>query len=113
MSRDVNSESSPEVVIALYRPHEGKDADLRALIDEHLPTLQRLELITNRPSILMRAEDGTYLEVFEWCDGDAARRAHEHPEVAAVWERMAQVADLPELGSLPEANRRFPHFRPV
>lgn len=103
----------PEVVFAAYRPHAGQDAALRALIANHLPTLRRLELITDRAPILIRSKNGTYIEIFEWVDADAARRAHEHPEVAAVWEKMAQIADLPELKSLEEVEQRFPHFEPV
>ena len=37
---------NPEIVIALYRPNEGREEELRALIDEHLPVLRRLELVT-------------------------------------------------------------------
>lgn len=104
---------NPEIVIALYRPNEGKDEELRALIDEHLPTLLRLELITDRPTILCRSKDGTYLEIFEWKNNDAARRAHEHPEVARIWEAMGEIGAFPALSEVPEAAGRFPHFQPV
>ncbi|MDE0442111.1 MAG: hypothetical protein OXL38_14305 [Gammaproteobacteria bacterium] len=81
---------NPQIVIALYKPHEGKDADLRALIDQHVPTLRKLELITDRPALLARSR-----------------------KVARIWEAMEQVADLPSLDSLKEASRTFPHFEPV
>ena len=100
---------SSQIVIAMYKPHEGKDAGLRALISEHIPTLERLELITDRPALLLQARNGTYLEIFEW-RVSASSRAHEHPEVARIWEAMELVADFVSLLSLGEANRRFPHF---
>jgi hypothetical protein len=103
----------PEVVLALYRPHPGKDADLQRLIARHLPVLRRLELVTDRPGWLMRAQDGTYIEVFEWRTAESARLAHEHPEVAKVWEAMGEIADFPALESLAEAKERFSHFEPV
>jgi hypothetical protein len=103
----------PEIVLALYRPHEGKDAELRRLIAQHLPTLRRLELVTDRPAILVRSEDGTYIEIFEWRTAEAADLAHQHPEVARVWEAMGQVADFPTLDALAEARKTFPHFQPV
>jgi hypothetical protein len=103
----------PEVVFALYRPHAGKDAELRRLIAQHLPVLRRLELVTDRPALLVRAKDGTYVEVFEWRSEESARLAHEHPEVASVWEAMGAVADFPALDSLAEAKERFSHFEPV
>ena len=104
---------SPQIVFALYRPHQGKDAALRALIAQHLPTLRKLALITDRPPLLMRAKDGTYIEVFEWRTAESAGRAHEHPEVAQVWGAMGEIADFSTLGSLEEAGGPFPHFEPV
>ena len=101
---------NPEIVIAMNRPHEGKDAELRNLIREHVPTLRRLELITDRPALLVRARDGTYLEIFEWRQVGVA---HDHPEVARIWEAMELVADFATLSSLEEARMSFPHFTPV
>jgi hypothetical protein len=103
----------PQVVFALYCPHEGKDEELRRLIAQHIPTLRRLELITDRSAILVKSRNGTYIEVFEWRTPEAAGQAHQHPEVARVWEAMGQVADLPALESLEETKNRFPHFEPV
>ncbi len=98
--------------IALYQPHEGQDEALRALIAQHYPTLKRLELITDRPPIIAKAANGTYLEICEWREEDSASKAHQHPEVAKIWEAMGQIADFPGLGSLEEADKQFPHFEP-
>jgi hypothetical protein len=103
----------PEVVFALYRPHAGKDAELRTLIRQHIPALRELELITDRAPLLVRSQDGTYIEIFEWRTSDAARIAHEHPAVARIWEAMGQIADFPALEGLSESSGRFPHFEPV
>lgn len=103
----------PEIVFALYRPHEGKDAALRALIAQHLPVLRKLELITDRPAVLVKSKNGTYVEIFEWKSSEAAKLAHQHPEVAAVWEAMGEVCEYPVLTTLEEAEKQFPHFEPV
>ena len=103
----------PEVAFALYKPHGGKDAELLRLIAEHLPTLRRLELVTDRAPMLLRSTNGTYLEIFEWRSSKAARVAHEHPEVAAIWESMGEVAEFPLLESLEESRIQFCHFTPV
>ena len=105
--------SSPEMVFALYRPHEGKAEALEAILKRHVPVLQSLDLATSRPSFLGRAGDGTYVEVFEWSDAEAARRAHDLPAVAEVWEAIGQVADLRMLSDLEEIRRPFPHFQTV
>jgi hypothetical protein len=102
-----------QIVFALYRPHAGQDASLRRLIARHIPALRRLELITDRPSVLVRAGDGTYVEVFEWVSEAAARAAHEHADIAEIWDGMELIADFATLASLAEAQRPFTHFEPV
>jgi hypothetical protein len=99
-----------EVVMALYRPHAGKDADLRDLIAEHVPALRRAGLITERPTLLLRAGDGTYVEIFEWASAEASRSAHGAPEVGRIWDAMERVADFVSLDTLAESKRPFTHF---
>ncbi len=103
----------PQVVFALYKPHEGKDADLRRLLADHVSTLRRLELATDRPTIVVKSKNGTYIEIFEWSTEQAAGLAHHHPEVAKVWEAFGKVCDLKTLDSLEETKGMFPHFEPV
>ena len=97
------------VVMAMYRPRPGQDEALRTLIAGHVGTLRRIGLATERPVLLLRAADGTYVEIFEWRPG-AAAKAHDHPEVQALWGAMAAIADFPPLGDLAESKRPFPHF---
>jgi hypothetical protein len=103
----------PQVVFALYRAKPGKEEELKKMITKHIPTLKRLELVTDREPILLQSSNGTFVEVMEWRNTDSARKAHEHPEVAAVWEAMGQIADFPSLDSIPEAKTRFPNFSHV
>jgi hypothetical protein len=110
--RPVNP-NGPEVVIALYRPKPGKGKELESIVARHMPALRELGLVTDRPSILMRAGDGTLIEVFEWRNVEAAGLAHEHPKIAQIWEAMGKISDYSALDSLPEAKRPFPHFVPV
>jgi hypothetical protein len=106
-------QKGPEITIALYRPEAGKDAELRKLIAEHIPVLRKLELITDRPSVLMKSNNGTYIEIFEWRAADSAFKAEQHPEVARIWEAMAKIAELPTIASLEEMKFNFPQFEPV
>ena len=43
------------LVIAMYRPHPGREDELENLIRKHVPTLRDLELATSRPPILARS----------------------------------------------------------
>lgn len=101
------------IVIACYRPRPGRAADLHGCVREHLPLLRRRGLATARAALLLRAEDGTLLEIFEWVSDEAAERAHGDAEVAALWERFAVACDFIPLAELPGAGAPFPHFDPV
>lgn len=103
----------PEVVFAVYRPRPGKGKALEKLVARHVPLLRKLKLATDRPAVVVRAGDGTLVEVFEWRSGKSADAAHEHPAVAEIWEGMGRIAEFSTLASLPEAARPFPHFRPL
>lgn len=102
--------SKPEIVIAMYRPKDGKLNELEALVHKHFPTLKEYGLTTDRDPYIGRSADGTILEIFEWISNEAAQKAHDHPAVAKIWEAMAVVCDFGKLDQLPEAMNRFPHF---
>lgn len=68
--------SRPMVVFALYRPHPGKETELLRLAARHCPTLRRLELITGRAPVVVRASDRTIIKVFEWRSEEIVKRAH-------------------------------------
>lgn len=103
--------NSPVVVIAMYRPKDGKIAELESLVHKHFPTLKEYELTTERAPFIGRATDGTILEVFEWISNEAAQKAHDHPAVAKIWEAMAMVCEFGKLEQLSEAKKVFPHFQ--
>ena len=103
--------SKPMVVVAMYRPKDGKLVELETLVKKHFPTLKEYGLTTNRDPYIGRAGDGTLLEVFEWISEDAAQKAHDHPAVAKIWEAMAVVCDFGKLEQLAEAKKPFPHFQ--
>lgn len=101
------------IVIAVYRPKPGQADALAAVVRDRLPLLRRLGLATDRASIVMRAADGTLLEVSEWASEEAVQAAHRHPEVLALWDRFAAVCDLVRPVDVPELHQMFPHFDPA
>jgi hypothetical protein len=100
------------MVIVAYRPKPGCEADLEALVREHVPCLRTLGLVTDRPVQAMRAKDGTIIEVFEWQDG-AIEAAHSSPRVVELWERFGNVCDYVPLRELREAAEPFAGFVPI
>ena len=100
------------IVIACYKPKAGKEKALRALIVDHVPTLRRIGLVTERAPILMEAKDGTLVEVFEWASAEAIQAAHVHPAVLRMWEEYGKVCDYVPVAQVPEAAQMFSEFAP-
>lgn len=102
-----------EMVIAAYRPRTDIHLEpLKELLRQHNTILRVEGLITERPALLMQASDGTLVEVFEWQPG-GAEAAHKHAALQKVWRRMEEVCEFAPLIALPEAEKTFPHFKPV
>lgn len=98
------------IVISCYKPKPGQAAALRALMREHLPILRGERLATERESIMMVAQDGTIVEVFEWVSAEALANAHTNPVVQEMWARYANVCDYVPIAAVPEAQTLFSGF---
>jgi hypothetical protein len=101
------------MVVACYRPKPGKDADLLALMNTHLPTLRAEGLVAEGPSLCGKAKDGAIVEVFEWKSQDAISAAHENKNVLAMWEKYAAVCDFVTIGDVAESKEMFSPFEPI
>lgn len=100
---------SDNTVICQYRVRQGSEAAFEQLLTQHWPALQRLGLVTNSPSTIYRGFEQDnhqliYFEIFTWLSG-AVERAHEHPEVMAIWEPMDQLCETRQ----GKPNMEFPH----
>lgn len=99
-------------VIAAYRPKPGKEADLHSAIRDHMSILRSQSLVTDRPAHVMKAKNGTILEVFEWKSQQAIDAAHSNAAVKALWDQFHQCCDYGGLKDLPEMAEMFPNFEP-
>ena len=103
----------PEIVFAIYKPHENKENELKNLIAKHVPILKSNNLITDRHSILLQSNNGIYFEIFEWKSNHAVEEAHGNLEVQKLWDEMEKVCDFTTLESVEEVKEYFPQFRPI
>jgi hypothetical protein len=76
------------ISVACYRPKPGCEEALLAEVRDHLPPLRAQGLVTERAPIVMRTQDGTVIEVFEWVSQEAIAGAHSNPVVLEVWKRF-------------------------
>ena len=102
-----------QMVIVAYRPHEGKEPQLLALVREHLLILRGENLATEREPLVMRAASGALIEIFEWKSEIAIEAAHSNARVQSLWERFSKVCDYEVLANLPECQRPFSPFEPI
>jgi predicted enzyme related to lactoylglutathione lyase len=101
---------SVEAVIAVYFPRPGQEKDLETLLARHLPILREVGFATEKAAVVLKSSNNTYVEIFEWVDGEAAKAAHSHPRISEIWGAIAKIADFKTLSDLPEAGVPFSHF---
>jgi len=100
-------------VIVAYRPKPGKEQELLAIVRSRVPTLRKEGLVTDRAPVLMRAKNGTLIEVSEWKSREAIDAAHKNPTVLALWDKFFAVCDCVPLETLPESREMFAGFEPL
>ena len=100
-------------VIVAYRPRPGKGGELLELVRGRVPTLRKEGLVSDRTATIMRARDGTIVEVSEWKSREAIDAAHKNPNVLAMWEKFVALCDCVPLNTLAEAGEMFAGFEPV
>ena len=103
-----------KVVIAIYRPKEGKEKELLELVtEEHMQVLRSQDLVTGRKPVVMRASDGAIIEIFEWESAEAIEQAHTNPEVAKLWEKFSAVSDYEIPININEFHNLFSEFEAI
>ncbi len=100
-------------VIVAYAPKAGMEQQLLAAVRKHIQVLQTEELVTDRPAYVMRAVDGTIVEVFEWRSAEAVHQAHGNPAVQALWAEFGAACDYVPLSKLAETHQMFAEFDAV
>lgn len=101
-----------KIVIATYKPKAGKEKILDRLVRNHVKVLRNQGLATLRPPMIMKAADGTVVEVFEWISKQAIEEAKHNKDVQEYWEQYRNVCDIIPVSNLIEANTSFSEFNP-
>ena len=101
------------VCIVAYRPKPGREKELMEIVRNRVPVLRMEHLVTDRAPVLMRAKDGTIIEVSEWKSQKAIEEAHKNPRVLAMWDKFFAVCDCVPLKTVAEAETMFAGFEPL
>ena len=100
-------------VIVAYKPKPGKEQRLVKIVKKHIAILRVEKLVTSNSAYIMKAADGTIVEVFEWLSAKAIERAHENPSVKALWEEFNDVCEYLPLTKVPETHQMFAEFEAI
>ena len=88
---------SRHVAMCTYRVKEGKDEEFQGHLLKHQPTLHKLGLLTDEPSLIFRGRDESgksfFVEFLHWKSADGQTVAEQMPEVLAVWERLGSLVE--------------------
>ncbi|MEO6695415.1 MAG: hypothetical protein ABIY50_11710 [Ignavibacteria bacterium] len=101
------------LVITCFKPKEGKDIELLAVIKDHMPVLRKEDLVTDRECYVMKSKENFILEVFEWKSEEAINNAHKNVNVMKLWKRFEEVCEYKTLSEIEESKSMFPGFEPV
>lgn len=96
--------------IAVYRPKAGCEQRLLGAVRKHAGVLRDEGRVSELPAHLMRAADGTVVEVFEWLSTAAIERAHSNPAVQALWAEFGAACDYVPVAGVAEAQQIFSEF---
>lgn len=107
------SGDTPEIVLCQYRVKAGREDELIQLFRDHDVVLRRLDLITDEPAVCYRGADDRgrpfFVKTFTWKSARAVEAAHQHPEVADLWERMDPLCESRD----GRPGMEFPHVERV
>jgi hypothetical protein len=82
--------------LCIYRVKNGSEKPFRGLLGKHWPTLRRVGLGASTPSTIFQGTDDDgpiFFELLHWKDDEGPNRAHEIPDVMAVWEPMGKLCE--------------------
>jgi hypothetical protein len=101
------------IVIVAYKPKAGMESKLKKLAIDHYPRLKAQQLVTDRTPILMEAQDGTIIEVFEWKSAEAIQQAHTNKAVGEMWMEFNEACEYVPIGQIPENSNLFAEYAPI
>src|SRR4029434_35793 len=103
----------PVIVIVAYRPKLGRESQTLDLVRSRVPTLRKEGLVTDGTPNIIRARDGTIIEVSEWKSQEAIEAAHKNPNVLAMWNKFFEACDCIPLNTVSESAEMFAGFDPL
>ena len=101
------------IVIVGYKPFQGREAELLALLKTHWERLNEENLVSERKPIIMQSSNRTIIEVFGWKSKEAIELAHTNSAVQKMWTDYAKICEYVPINDLEECASLFSEFTPI
>jgi len=108
-----NKDSKRTYVIVAYKPKTGKEKMLDDIVKKHVPILISQGLADAQKATVLRSDNGTILELFEWKSVQAIEDAHKNEEVLKMWKVFDECCTYENLASLKECQNLFAGFERI
>ena len=83
--------------LCIYRVRVGKEEAFKDLLAQHGSSMHALGLAADELPVTYQGEEKgggpVFFEFFTWKDASAPEKAHQLPEVAAIWEPMGALCE--------------------
>lgn len=101
-----------KIVIGSYKPKPGKEAILDRLVHNHVKVLRNQGFATSREPMIMKAGDGTVIEIFEWVSKSAIDEAKQNKDIIEYWNQYNEVCDIIPISQILESTISYSEFTP-
>jgi hypothetical protein len=101
------------IALILYSPRKGREQELVDMLQNNIPVMRKLGLVTDREQIIARSKDGSILQVFEWKRDDSQDQAMAHPVCQDMWLKVGNISEFQKPVAVAEFNEVFSMFETI
>ncbi|HUG29697.1 MAG TPA: hypothetical protein VMQ65_04170 [Candidatus Limnocylindria bacterium] len=101
------------LALCVYRPRDGRAAELEQFLPLEIATLRSRAYITQRGVPVCRTERGDYLAIVEWRTARSVDEAHADPVIVELWDKKQELAEYVGVDGLARADQPFASYEVV
>jgi hypothetical protein len=102
-----------QIALILYSPRKDREQELVEMLQNNIPVMRKLGLITDREQILARTKDGSIIQLFEWKSEESQDQAMAHPVVQEMWLKVGNISEFQKPAAVAEFNEVFSMFETI
>lgn len=101
------------IALILYSPRKDREQELIEMLQQNIPVMRKLGLVTDREQILASTKDGSIIQLFEWKNDDSQEQAMAHPVCQEMWLKVGNISEFQKPTAVAEFNEVFSMFKTI